>query len=197
MMTSLLWLDLETTGLDPQNDHILEVAWAFTPLQVPRLIPAISSKVITPNAETAQLLKANLFIQNMHGESGLLNDLYSVGTVVVEDAEDDILKGFDDLPHEEDVYLAGASVHFDKSFLATWMPRLHARLGHRIVDTSSTKMLLQGVHLAIEPGEKNENPHRAAHDIRWCIDYHHSVQAVMRIGVKAVNEALNSEKEGN
>ena len=30
----LLWLDLESTGLDPSMCSIIEVAWAITPLEV-------------------------------------------------------------------------------------------------------------------------------------------------------------------
>lgn len=186
MTTHLLWLDYETTGLSPIEDHVLEVGWAVTEVEVPFLVPLIDSRVITPRPEATRLLQQSPEAYAMHKDSGLLLALFEEGTVMLEDAEDAIL---DSLPTEGDIILAGASVHFDRAFMRINMPRLDARLSHRHVDTTSTKYLLQGVGLGIEVAP-NPKPHRAANDVEWCIAYHHGVQAALRAGLTLARASM-------
>lgn len=190
MTTHLLWLDYETTGLNPAEDHILEVGWAISPLRVEFLNPLIDSRVITPKPDITRLLQQSPEAYAMHKDSGLLIDLYSEGTVMLEDAEDAIIAS---LPSEGTAVLAGASVHFDRGFMARYMPRLDGRLSHRHVDTTSTKYLLEGVGLTIEVAP-NPKPHRAANDVEWCMAYHNAVQSTLRAAINLAGAVLKETR---
>lgn len=157
-----LWIDLETTGLDPDNDRIIEVGW-FLSDHVERITEP-QSVLITPDKIAWELMQQDLFVQTMHTENDLLKDMEAFGTIMPEDAEDQILEEL--LPYSDEVIiLAGASVHFDRGFIRNWMPRLDRRLIHRHMDVSTLRMFFNdsGFH---SYGEK-ERPtvHRALQDV--------------------------------
>ena len=175
---NLLWLDLETTGLDPFKHCILEVAVAHVTLEKPfdlgvkpcRPEHLPSWVVYLPKSEHQYL---DPFILDMHTKNGLLaacsdashrDHVFAVQeqllTLVPEIAD-----------REERTVLAGASVHFDLSFLRVWMPELARRLSHRVYDTSAIKLFCQSLGMNKLP--KGE-AHRAAADVLesvWQAEY--------------------------
>lgn len=165
-MTTLLWLDLETTGLDPNDDHILEVAWQLTTTALDELSP-LRTHVIQPNGMTFGKLELTPFVKNMHIASGLYEDLRYPKKITFRLDVVERLIALDIVEHvrpDDDVQLAGASVHFDKAFLASWMPSVNERLYHRVYDTSTLKTFFD--ELGVEHGVENEGQHRAANDVR-------------------------------
>lgn len=171
----LLWLDLETTGLDPKNDRILQVAYAISS-PTANLMTPVTSEIVTINKDAWDLIEANPFVQDMHHATGLLDKLVQPGTKMIEDIEDQILKDIEEVAEAvQGLYnskvpftIAGASVHFDKAFIENWMPRLHERLSHRVFDTSTLQAFFGA--LEIEHSVKNPHQHDAVYDLLYCIE---------------------------
>lgn len=165
-----LWLDLETTGLEPATDHILEVGWMVTDSKFV-ITQSVSSCVVTPNKHVWREIEDSPFIQDMHGKSGLLTDLSKEGTLVLGDIEDLVLEDIEKYQghSEETVYLAGFGVHFDLNFIRIWMPRLADKLSYRILDVRSLVMFAD-VFLNTEHIPHGDSEHRAAGDILYSYD---------------------------
>ncbi len=169
-MTMYLWIDLETTGLDPDNDRIIEVGWMLT--EHHHVVEPAQSVLITPDKTAWELMQQDLFVQTMHTENGLLKDMEMFGTVLVEDAEDQILEDIEKHYPEGLLTLAGASVHFDRGFIRNWMLRLDRKLSHRHMDVSTLRMFFdsQGFY---SYGEKTRpTVHRALEDVMDTFDLH-------------------------
>jgi oligoribonuclease len=157
-----LWIDLETTGLDPDNDRILEVGWFLS--NGFEQITAEQSVIITPDKIAWELMQQDLFVQTMHTENDLIKDMEYFGTILVEDAEDQILE---ELSREEDqlFILAGASVHFDRGFIRNWMPRLERKLSHRHLDVSALKLFFDEMGYKSISERDTPTKHRALEDV--------------------------------
>ena len=162
-MTMYLWIDLETTGLDPDNDRIIEVGWFLSDHH--EQVTEAQSVLITPDKIAWELMQQDLFVQNMHTKNGLLKDMDTFGTIMIEDAEDQILE--DLLKHKGGIpILAGASVHFDRSFIRTWMPRLDRKLMHRHMDVSTLRMLFDSNGYQSVGAKERDTVHRALEDVQ-------------------------------
>lgn len=157
-----LWIDLETTGLDPDNDRVMEVGWFLSDHF--EKVTDEQSVIITPDKIAWELMQQDIFVQTMHTENDLLKDMEAFGSILIEDAEDQILE--DLYKHGEELYvLAGASVHFDRAFIRNWMPRLDRKLSHRHFDVSTLRMFFDSQGYA-SVGEKTRSTvHRALEDV--------------------------------
>src|SRR6266567_7446337 len=107
---TLLWLDLEMTGLDPAKDVILEVAaivtdWNFTEL-------ASFESGVQQNREIADaLLAINPFAMSRPTETQQLLDV-SLAGLPEKTAEDRLIELVDKYcPRDEVALLAGNSIH--------------------------------------------------------------------------------------
>lgn len=180
---SYCFLDTETTGLDPDKDKILEIAWTFTDkhfniIGVPRTF--IVEHEASEWIEVWETLRENDYVYNMHEKSGLLASL--------EDGQykstylDDI---YEELKNDiefakaglNDVHLAGFSVHFDKAFLiandfgALFDTDSSERyFHHRMLDLSSFKLLCESSDIEV-PKVDNLNPHRALSDVAETVTF--------------------------
>jgi len=156
----LLWLDCETTGLDPRADHILEVAYAIASLERPFEIGTVQEwQTSLPRAGWGALTP---FIREMHTKNGLLEDCASSvhGVYNIERALLEIVPEIED--KDERPTLAGASVHFDLGFLRVHMPTIARRLSHRVYDTSAVKLFCRSLGM---PKPPREEAHRAGADV--------------------------------
>lgn len=159
----LLWIDLETTGLSPVDDYILEVAWTITDNSLVTIddvythVAEISPKAWVQLTQTPEVLE-------MHRTSGLLAELDEAKTLMrVEDIEDQIIAQLKETGLEEPIMVAGFSVHFDLSFVHEHMPRLASMLSHRTYDVTTLKTFFKSVH--VDHHVENYGKHRAHYDI--------------------------------
>lgn len=76
--------------------------------------------------------------------------------------EDDFLAVVPEADKKNLTALAGFSVHFDLGFIRTHMPRLAARLSHRVYDVSAVKLFCRSLGMEKLPPEE---AHRAMDDV--------------------------------
>jgi oligoribonuclease len=172
-----LWVDIETTGLDPYEDHILELAAVVTDKGLNTLEEF--EAVIKPGgcwSSEAAKLRSNPFVQNMHTVNGLW------AATDTGDDLDEVLSQLYTLINEHEwadskPILAGSSVQFDRSFLKADAPHIENLLHYRQFDVSTLKMNYED-HLG-RPFVKYETAHRAMADIKQSIEATHRARYVM------------------
>ena len=166
-MDWLLWIDLETTGLDPANCYILQVGCILSTMtaDVHHELPQL-----TLHCDKSILDNMQEWCQTQHTNSGLIAEVLS-SNLKIEEAELQICMHLNNhIRIQDKVYLAGNSVHFDRSFIQRWMPRLYQRLSHRIVDVSSLTLICKNLNPRVyEFRPLKSYAHTAFSDIRESI----------------------------
>jgi len=133
----LVWIDCEMTGLDINNDELVEIAVVVTDFDLNILDPGLDI-VIKPDASALENMGD--FVRNMHTSSGLIEEIPH--GVSVAEAEYQVLEYvLRFVPEDQRAPLAGNSIGTDRAFLARYMPRLDKQLHYRNVDVSSIKEL--------------------------------------------------------
>lgn len=134
-MSNIVWLDLETTGLEPTRDLILELAAVVTDKD----LNEIDRFEAVVGYGKHILERCDVVVLEMHSASKLWREVFGgrtedLGVVLRRFAHFlDMKVGSEKLP------LAGNSVHFDRSFLRVHAPDIEKRFTHRNIDMSSFK----------------------------------------------------------
>ena len=157
---TLLWVDLEMSGLDPINNRILEFACILSDKKVEK---HEEGPHIIINCDEEHLQTMDEWNMSHHTASGLYKSCIE-SQITLKDAEDQIIdylksKGV----MQGQLVIAGNSVHQDKLFLFHHMPRLNSFLHYRILDVSSMKIVVNAIHPHLF--FKKKNSHRAVDDI--------------------------------
>ncbi|MGY4857134.1 oligoribonuclease [Cryobacterium sp. AP23] len=133
----LVWIDCEMTGLDLNNDELVEIAVVITDFDLNILDPGLDI-VIKP--DSSALENMGDFVRNMHTSSGLIEEIPN--GVSVAEAEYQVIEYLlRFVPEDQRAPLAGNSIGTDRAFLSRYMPRLDKQLHYRNVDVSSIKEL--------------------------------------------------------
>lgn len=160
---SLVWMDLEMTGLDPEREVIIEMASIITDGQ---LQVVAEGPELVVHASEEILARMDGWNQKQHRESGLI-DRVRASTLTMTQAEEATLAFIAGHAPAATAPLAGNSVHQDRRFLARYMPRLEAYLHYRIVDVSTIKELARRWYPGIfAAAPEKAGGHRALADIR-------------------------------
>lgn len=168
----LCWIDLETTGLDPHADPILEVGAIITEATAP--YPAMDSLscVVLPDGPSWSHRFPPRVLQ-MHTENGLLADVFD-GGIPIGDVERDLVGILGNFGSRHDFVLAGSGVaHFDRAFIAAQMPTLDKWLRYGTLDVGVLRRTLEsfvGVEALLAQGLEvgtvgSDKAHRGLADI--------------------------------
>lgn len=124
----IVWLDLETTGLDPQKDLILEVACIVTE---DSLYEVGRFHAITDYAQRVPLCSLPIRVQEMHLANGLWLESLRTGRPADAVASDlhNFLLAEAKIPRDSKPLLAGNTISFDRKFVEAKWP-LTAKLFH-------------------------------------------------------------------
>ena len=164
----LVWVDLEMTGLDPDQDRIVEIAVIVTDGALERLEEGPDLVLSTPEDSLGGM---DAVVVQMHGASGL-TEAIRASVITVADAEQQVLDFIRrHVPMPRTAPLAGNSVHADRAFLRRYMPELEAYVHYRNVDVSTVKELARRWYPeSLEKAPRKAGGHRALADIRESID---------------------------
>ncbi len=182
----LLWLDLETTGLDPQTCEILEVAACVADLELPFITRDPYERVLGPRVKP---LDVHPVVLEMHTKNGLWADCEKSTTTLAEVEERLItMTGWTPASHRESqTTLAGSCVSFDLAFINRWMPRLATYLHYRVFDVSSVLLFARAMGM---PRAKKAEAHRAMADVRESIENARNAASWLSRGFAAGRWAL-------
>ena len=159
---NLIWIDLEMTGLDTQNDTIIEIATIVTDKHLNELAegPVFA---IAQSSET--MLAMDDWNTRQHSKSGLTERVRQSSTSLA-DAEQATLEFLSHWVDQGASPMAGNSICQDRRFLAREMPELERYFHYRNLDVSTLKILAQQWAPAVAAGFSKESSHRALSDIR-------------------------------
>ena len=161
----LIWLDLEMTGLDPDQDSILEIATIVTDENLEEL--AVGPVFAIRHSESV-LRQMDDWNTEHHRASGLWQRVLDSeqGLAEAERATLDFLAGWTE-PGESP--LCGNSICQDRRFLYRLMPELERWFHYRNLDVSTIKELAARWAPRVLDGFSKDNRHEALADIRESI----------------------------
>jgi len=163
---NLVWVDMEMTGLDPDNDRIIEVAVVVTD---PELNIIAEGPVFAIHQSDATLDKMDNWNKGTHGKSGLI-DRVKASTVTEAQAEQELIAFLKQYVPSNKSPMCGNSICQDRRFMARGMPKLEAFFHYRNLDVSTLKELCRRWKPEVASGFKKHQKHTALADITESID---------------------------
>ena len=163
---NLVWVDMEMTGLDPDNDRIIEVAVVVTD---PELNIIAEGPVFAIHQSDATLDKMDNWNKGTHGKSGLI-DRVKASTVSEAQAEQELIAFLKQYVPANKSPMCGNSICQDRRFMARGMPKLEAFFHYRNLDVSTLKELCRRWKPEVATGFKKHQKHTALADITESIE---------------------------
>ena len=158
---NLVWVDMEMTGLDPDNDRIIEVAVVVTDAD---LNVIAEGPVFAIHQSDETLDKMDNWNKGTHGKSGLI-DRVKASTVSEADAEAQLIAFLKQYVPANKSPMCGNSICQDRRFMARGMPKLEAFFHYRNLDVSTLKELCRRWKPELASGFKKHQKHTALADI--------------------------------
>jgi oligoribonuclease len=174
-----IWLDLETTGLDPDTEIVLEfgvilaaddragdmsIVNEFQSVITPYDYgPAADHEGLSHRCAAGILADMHPRVREMHTKNGLIAELEKPELCCSIQEADAFLAELagDGLPS-----LAGNSVHFDLGFILKHMPNFAKRLSHRVFDVSTLIRAERTYGDSVDQITTKADAHRALDDCR-------------------------------
>ena len=165
-VNNLIWIDLEMTGLDTQNDVIIEIATVVTDAELNILDEGPMLAIHQPDSVLDKMDEWNT---RQHGKSGLTERVKnsSIDEKQAEAATIEFLKEY--VPASASP-MCGNSICQDRRFLARCMPDLEDYFHYRNLDVSTLKELAKRWLPNVAKGFDKKGAHLALDDIKESIE---------------------------
>ena len=164
MKESLLWVDIETTGLFPDKGYPLEIAFRLTDRNLNDLA-SYESVVLWQGAEKKKVMDSFApAARDMHEKNGLLQLIEQEQGKTIERIESEAILHLLVADKDDDYWrpckIAGSKPGFDRDWLHYWFPHL-ARLPHyRDFDMNTVRSLFR-----VPKPPEHQQGHRAMEDL--------------------------------
>ncbi|MFC1684161.1 oligoribonuclease [Pseudomonadota bacterium] len=159
---NLIWIDLEMTGLDTQNDVIIEIATIVTDARLNTLAEGPMIAIHQPDAVLDAMDEWNT---RQHGGSGLI-DRVRASEYNEAAAEAETIAFLAEYVPKGKSPMCGNSICQDRRFMARCMPELEAYFHYRNLDVSSLKELAVRWSPEMAKGFSKQSSHLALDDIK-------------------------------
>lgn len=163
---NLIWVDLEMTGLDPDNDHIIEIATIVTDQDLNTLA---EGPVLAIHQSDEVINAMDEWNTKHHGESGLIDRMRN-SALTASDAEQQTIEFLKPWVDAGKSPMCGNSICQDRRFMAREMKLLEAYFHYRNLDVSTVKELMRRWRPDLLSGFSKKGAHLALDDIRESID---------------------------
>lgn len=163
---ALVWLDMEMTGLDPDQDRIIELAVVVTNNNLDVIA---ESAVWVIHQADAVLDGMDEWNRKTHGKSGLI-DKVRASVLTEADVEVQCLEFLKRHVPAGKSPMCGNSICQDRRFMARYMARLEAWFHYRNLDVSTLKELCKRWKPELAKGVKKGGKHEALADIYESIE---------------------------
>ena len=160
--TTLIWIDLEMTGLDTFNDQVIEIATLVTDND---LNPLAEGPIIAIHQSEAVLNGMDEWNTRQHGGSGLIERVRN-SNYNEKQAERETLDFLGKWVKKGASPMCGNSICQDRRFLARCMPELEDFFHYRNLDVSSLKELVNRWVPELAKGLTKQGSHLAMDDIK-------------------------------
>ncbi len=158
----LIWLDLEMTGLDVDNDCIIEIATIITDKNLHEIA---EGPAIAIHQTDAVLNGMDSWNTHHHTKTGLVERVKQ-SPFNVKQAEQQTLDFLRSYVEAGTSPMCGNSICQDRRFIHRFMPELEVFFHYRNLDVSTLKILTQLWRPAIAKDFNKTSKHEALSDIR-------------------------------
>ncbi len=160
----LIWIDMEMTGLDPKEDHVMEIATILTDLDLNIIAegPEFQIKV-----SDSKLKSMDKWCQDTHGKSGLTEKCRN-SDISLKEAYSETLRFIKAHVPQGTGHVSGNTIGQDMKFIEAYMPKITEYVHYRTLDVSSFKIVFKKWF----PGQymyEKANTHTALSDIKESI----------------------------
>lgn len=163
---NLIWLDLEMTGLDPEQERIIEIATVVTNAELE--VIAEGPNLVIKQADSL-LDSMDEWCTRQHGESGLTAKVRAsqISEVQAEQQTLEFLQQYVDAGASP---MCGNSIGQDRRFLVKYMPQLESFFHYRNLDVSTLKELARRWAPEALEGFSKKGSHLALDDVHDSIN---------------------------
>lgn len=157
----IAWIDVETTGVDPESDLLLEVACVVTTGRLHEL--GRESCVVRHDRDVLDAFPMDDFVREMHTGNGLLEACAQPSSMDLGEIDEWIFGLVSRTSEGHRPQLGGCSVWIDRSMVRKHLPRTYSLLHFRDFNVSTLRDFWETFVGSVD--RRDREPHRALEDV--------------------------------